>query len=54
MENYILTIKRVLYTLNLVNVQGRDNLESLFASIVALEEMQQDMETEARNANQNK
>lgn len=50
MQQYITQINRIIYTLNLVNVHGRENLDSLLASIQALEEMQNVMETEMREA----
>lgn len=50
MQQYITQINRIIYTLNLVNVHGRENLDSLLASIQALEEMQNVMETEVKEA----
>lgn len=48
MQQYITQINRIIYTLNLVNVHGSENLESLLASIQALGEMKNVMETEMR------
>lgn len=48
MQQYVTQINRIIYTLNLVNVHGRENLDSLLASIQALEEMKNVMETEMR------
>lgn len=53
MQQYITQINRIIYTLNLVNVHGRENLDSLLASIQALEEMKNVMETEMREEKRN-
>lgn len=53
MQQYITQINRIIYTLNLVNVHGRENLDSLLASIQALEEMKNVMETEMREEKKN-
>lgn len=50
MKQYTDQINRIIYTLNLVNVCGKDNLERLLASIQALEEMKNVMETEMLEA----
>lgn len=46
MEEYIAKINRIIYTLNLVSVRGKENLDSLLASIQALEKMKEDMQHE--------
>lgn len=43
MEQYIALLNRIIYTLNLVNVRGKENLDSLLASIQALEQMKDTM-----------
>lgn len=53
MQQYITQINRIIYTLNLVNVHGKENLDSLLASIQALEEMKNVMETELREEKKN-
>lgn len=50
MEQYIIQLKRIIYTLNLVQVHGKNNLDSLLASIQSLEQMQNVMETEMLEA----
>lgn len=55
MEQYITQISRIIYTLNLVNVRGKDNLDSLLASIQALENLKETMLKEGeRIASENK
>lgn len=49
MQKYITQINRIIYTLNLVNVRGKENLDSLLASIQALEHMREEMQHEADN-----
>lgn len=43
MEEYITQINRIIYTLNLVSVRGRENLDGLLASIQTLEKMKEKM-----------
>ena len=50
MKQYTDQINRIIYTLNLVNVCGKDNFDRLLASIQALEEMKNVMETEMLEA----
>lgn len=58
MQKYITQIDRIIYTLNQVSVHGRDNLDSLLASIQALDDMKGVMKTdmleEKKNAAENK
>lgn len=49
MEQYIMQINRIIYTLNLVDVHGKDNLERLLASIQTLEKLREGMENAAAN-----
>lgn len=46
MQKYITQIDRIIYTLNQVSVHGRDNLDSLLASIQALDDMKGVMKTD--------
>lgn len=46
MQKYITQLDRIIYTLNLVSVHGRENLDSLLASIQALEDMKGVMKTD--------
>lgn len=48
MEQYIMQLKRIIYTLGQVEVKGKNNLDGLLASIQSLEQMQNVMETELR------
>jgi hypothetical protein len=43
MEQYITQISRIIYTLNLVNVHGEENLDSQLASIRALKQLRETM-----------
>lgn len=55
MEQYITQISRIIYTLNLVNVHGEENLESMLASIQALKNLKETMLKEGeRIASENK
>lgn len=58
MQKYITQIDRIIYTLNQVSVHGRDNLDSLLASIQALDDMKGVMKTdmleEKKHAAENK
>ena len=46
MDQYVKQINRIIYTLNLVTVRGKDNLDCLLGSIQALEQVKNAMETE--------
>lgn len=46
MDQYITQINRIIYTLNQVNVRGKENLDGLLASIQALEHMREEMQHE--------
>lgn len=54
MEQYITQLNRIIYTLNLVNVRGKENLDGLLASIQSLERMKNEMLEEMNNASENK
>ncbi len=55
MDQYIMQINRIIYTLNLVSVRGKENLDSLLASIQALENLKEKMLKEGeRIASENK
>ena len=45
MQKYITQIDRIIYTLNKVSVNGRENLDCLLASIQALDDMKGVMKT---------
>lgn len=53
MGQYIAKINRIIYTLNLVNVHGKENLDSLLASIQALEQLRDTMQKEMLEGEEN-
>ena len=53
MGQYITKINRIIYTLNLVNVHGKENLDSLLASIQALEQVRDTMQKEMQEGEEN-
>lgn len=53
MGQYITKINRIIYTLNLVNVRGKENLDSLLASIQTLEQLRDTMQKEMLEGEEN-
>ena len=54
MQQYIDQLNRIIYTLNLVSVRGKENLDGLLASIQSLDRMKNEMLEEMNNAAENK
>ena len=54
MQQHIDQLNRIIYTLNLVSVRGKENLDGLLASIQSLERMKNEMLEEKKNAAENK
>ena len=54
MEEYVISLNEVIFTLNLVSVRGKENLNSLLASVQTLERMRSKMLEEMKNAAENK
>ena len=54
MQQYIDKLNRIIYTLNLVSVRGKENLDCLLASIQSLDKMKNEMLEEMNNVAENK